>query len=129
LARILLVDDEPALRQSLAAFLKKSGHDVRVAANGVEAIAALREAAADVVVTDINMPGMDGIEMLTAMRRESSKARVIAMSGGGMFDKGMLLASASVMGADVTLAKPFDLEQLRQAIDTVLAKKAEGGGA
>jgi DNA-binding response OmpR family regulator len=83
---------------------------------------------AEVVVTDINMPDMDGIEIVTALREASSNVGVIAMSGGGLFAPGLLLDSAAALGADLTLEKPFDLDQLSSAIDGVLASRRGSSG-
>jgi DNA-binding NtrC family response regulator len=99
---------------------------VRVAKNGLEAIAALGEAPADVVVTDINMPDMDGIEMVIALQETAPEVPVIAMSGGGLFETGLLLDSAAALGAFRTLEKPFDPSELRDAIDAALGE-ASGG--
>jgi CheY-like chemotaxis protein len=130
MARILMVDDEPRLREGMAEYLEHYGHEVRVATNGLEAVKALRDFSADVVVTDINMPDMDGIELVMALRETSSGIGVIAISGGGLFEKGMLLDSASALGADVTLQKPLDLDQLREAIDRLSkGRPVTAGGA
>jgi len=126
MARILLVDDEPVVHRTLASYLRRCGHEVRVAKNGLEAIAALGEAPADVVVTDINMPDMDGIEMVIALQETAPEVPVIAMSGGGLFETGLLLDSAAALGAFRTLEKPFDPSELRDAIDAALGE-ASGG--
>jgi CheY-like chemotaxis protein len=121
MALILVVDDERVLRSNLERYLNALGHDVRTAANGREAIAAIEESEPDLLVTDINMPDMDGIEMLNALRKSEVRLPVIAMSGGGQFDKRLLLGSAAVLGALVTLEKPFDLAELKRAIEELLA--------
>jgi DNA-binding NtrC family response regulator len=121
MARILLADDEAKLRDLFARYLSGLGHDVRTAGDGHEVMAALSEAPADLLVTDINMPGMDGIEILTALRKQGSAMPVIAISGGGYLDKDLLLTSASMLGALVTLEKPFALDELRSAVEQVLA--------
>lgn len=124
MAKILLVDDEPGIRSSLGAFLRGCGHEVRVASNGLEAIEALRAAPADVVVTDVNMPDMDGIEIVMALREAADRVGVIVMSGGGLFGTALLLDSAGALGADVTLEKPIELGALRAAIDSLVARNA-----
>ncbi len=121
MARILLADDEGRLRDLFARYLVALGHDVRTAGDGHEAMAALSEAPPDVLVTDINMPDMDGIEILTVLRKQGSAVPVIAISGGGYLDKDLLLTSASMLGAVVTLEKPFALEELRSAVERALA--------
>jgi len=125
---VLLVDDEPGLRAGLTAFLRGCGYDVRIAADGREAIAALREESMDVVVTDINMPDMDGIEIISALQEAASDIPVIAMSGGGLLDKSFLLDSAQALGAVLTLEKPFAPTELRDAIASVLELRDSGEG-
>jgi DNA-binding NtrC family response regulator len=122
MANILLADDEVKLRDLFARYLTALGHDVRTASDGHEVMAALGEAPADLLVTDINMPDMDGIEILTALRKQGSDLPVIAISGGGYLGKDLLLASASMLGALVTLEKPFALDELREAVEGVLSK-------
>jgi CheY-like chemotaxis protein len=122
MSRIVVVDDDLKVLRAVAAYLRGLGHDVRTAANGLEATAALSETPADLVVTDINMPGMDGIEIITSLRDAASATPIIAMSGGGLFDGAMLLDSAEALGADRTLEKPFDLEDLRRAVDELTAR-------
>ncbi|HUP52214.1 MAG TPA: response regulator [Longimicrobiales bacterium] len=121
MARILLADDEERLRDLFARYLVALGHDVRTAGDGHEVLAALSEAPPDVLVTDLNMPDMDGIEILTFLRKQGSAVPVIAISGGGYLGKDLLLTSASMLGAVVTLEKPFALEELRDAVERVLA--------
>jgi CheY-like chemotaxis protein len=123
MSRIVVVDDDLKVLRAVAAYLRGLGHDVRTATDGLEATAALSEAPADLVVTDINMPGMDGIEIITSLRDAASDTPIIAMSGGGLFDGAMLLDSAEALGADRTLGKPFDLEDLRRAVDELIARE------
>ena len=120
MARIVLADDEPKLRDIFARYLTALGHEVRVAGDGKEAMAALEADPADLLVTDINMPDMDGIEILSALRKRGSRLPVIAISGGGYVDGGLLLSSAAVLGAALTLEKPFALEALRDAVEKAL---------
>jgi DNA-binding NtrC family response regulator len=121
MARILLADDEPKLRDLFARYLEGLGHDVRTAADGNQVMAALAEAPADLLVTDINMPDMDGIEILAALKKNGSHMPVIAISGGGYLDKNLLLSSAAMLGALLTLEKPFALEELRDAVENALS--------
>jgi YesN/AraC family two-component response regulator len=95
-----------------------------MAADGKGAMTVLAETSVDLVVTDINMPDMDGIEIIMALQEAASSVSVIAMSGGGLFDKEMLLDSAGALGAVVTLEKPFEPTLLQATIASVLA----GGG-
>ena len=120
MARILLVDDEEPIRVSLSTYLQRIGHDVTVAGNGIEALRTLSKQPFDLVVTDVNMPDMDGIEVILKLREAASEIPLIVMSGGGFFDKELLLDSAGALGADVTLEKPIDLDELRSAIDSLI---------
>lgn len=121
MARIVLADDEPKLRDLFARYLTGLGHEVRTAADGNEVMAALASDHADLLVTDINMPDMDGIEILTTLRRNGSELPVIAISGGGYLDKNLLLSSAAMLGAVLTLEKPFALDELRAAVEQALS--------
>ena len=121
MARIVLADDEPKLRDLFARYLSGLGHEVRTASDGNEVMATLASEPADLLVTDINMPDMDGIEILTSLRRNGSQLPVIAISGGGYLDKNLLLSSAAMLGAVLTLEKPFALEELRAAVEQALA--------
>lgn len=120
MALLLVVDDEPNIRDSVARYLRGLGHEVLVAESGQAALEVFRAGAADLVVTDINMPGGDGIEVIVKLREMGSHVPVVAMSGGGRFDKEHLLEDAELLGATVTLEKPFDLAALRAAIQEAL---------
>lgn len=120
MALILIVEDEPALARLLARYLTSAGHEIRTAESGKRALEEMD--GVDAVLTDINMPDMDGIELIMKLRQEHPRMPVIAMSGGGVFDKGMLLDAADKLGAVMTLEKPFDLEVLQAAVADLLQK-------
>ena len=121
MAIILVVDDEVSLLKILVRFLSGLGHSVISATNGADALTLLEEGGADLLITDVNLPGTDGIEILRTMSRRGNRIPVIAMSGGGTFDKSLLLGSAGLLGALATLEKPFELDTLRQAVEMALA--------
>ena len=127
MARILLIDDETSVRVGVGRFLRKVGHEVHDACDGVEALRLAQGLEVDLVVTDINMPEMDGIEVILALAERNPGLPVIAISGGGRMPKELLLASAGVLGAVATLPKPFDLVQLRDAVDRALAGGSRSG--
>jgi two-component system response regulator AtoC len=120
-AIILVVDDEEPLLRILVRFLSSLGHSVLSAANGADALTILEDGGVDLVVTDINLPEVDGIQVLRALRAHGRNLPAIAMSGGGTFDKSLLLGSAELLGAVETLEKPFELDDLRAAVERVLA--------
>jgi CheY-like chemotaxis protein len=79
--QLLVVDDEPALRTSLSLVLREIGYEVRSAGNGFSALSEIRNAKPDILISDLNMPGMSGFELLSVVRRRYPAIPVIAMSG------------------------------------------------
>jgi CheY-like chemotaxis protein len=79
--KLLIVDDENSLRTSLSAILSRSGYDVRSAHDGFSALAEVRRDCPDLILSDLNMPGMSGFELLSVVRRLCPQVRVVAMSG------------------------------------------------
>ena len=126
MTKILVIDDEESMRNVLIEILEREDYDVRVASNGDEGLAALRSERADLVITDIIMPGKNGVETVQDIRAEFPDTRIIVISGGGnvtpmeyepsAIKTAAYLASASVAGADVTLAKPFERKELMDAV-------------
>lgn len=123
MAHILIVDDDASVRASLTRVLQAAGHEVSGAANGREAIRLSASTQPDVVVTDINMPEMDGIELLLALHEVRPGLPVIAISGGGRLEPELLLDSADLLGAVTSLAKPFEPEQLIAAVTDALERQ------
>lgn len=129
MASILVADDEARIREMLALLLTKMGHDVLTCADGKEAIAAVDEAEVDLVITDIMMPDMDGIEVLRILKESRPGLPILVMSGGGPYDVRLLLKTADLLGAVVTLEKPFDTASLAEAVDEALRRAPPGGPA
>ena len=115
------------VRDSLVRLLSRYGHDVAEAADGRAGVAALAEFEADLVLTDINMPEMDGIEVINALLKERPGLPVVAISGGGRLDKGLLLGNALALGAVSSLSKPFEVEQVLAVIDEALRQPRPEG--
>lgn len=124
MANILLVDDDAAVRKTVRLLLERANHLVVEAADGRGALSCLETAQFDLVVTDLNMPEMDGIEVLMALRARGVHVPVVAISGGGRMPKELLLKSAGALGAVTTLAKPFALSELRRVVEEALASRA-----
>ena len=108
--RVLIVDDEPAVRESLARAMRIDGHDVRVAANGVEGLEAMRIEPVDVVVLDLQMPLLDGVEMCRRLRAEGDHTAVLMLTARTTVKNRVDGLDA---GADDYLTKPFALDELR----------------
>lgn len=122
MANILLIDDEPTVRVGVGRFLRMKGHDVVEAGDGREALALALGQAWDLVITDINLPDVDGLEVILALHKESPSLPVIAISGGGRMSSDLLLANAGVLGAVATLEKPFELGALADAVSRALGQ-------
>lgn len=113
---ILLVDDDERIRRMVRQALESRGFSVVEACNGREALGLWEARAPDLVLTDINMPEMDGIELLLAVLKRSEGVPVVAMSGGGLIPQELLLGNAKLLGAVEVLAKPFTLPELIDAL-------------
>jgi len=109
MARVLVVDDDTGIRESAVMALAKAGHRTFEASNATSALQTLREHRVDVVVSDIYMPGDDGLTLLQAISERSNPPRVILMTARGTIETA---AQASRIGAFDYLAKPFDLSEL-----------------
>src|SRR4051794_18560047 len=108
---VLVVDDDGIYRAIMMRVLTRAGFSVVGVQSGAEALAHLEHGTPSVVVTDILMPDMDGLELIRAIRRTGRGIGIVAISGGAdpIFD---FLPAASVFGADITLRKPFELSAL-----------------
>lgn len=122
MANILLIDDDDSFRASLRMALEHFGHQVTEARDGEEGLALYRDTGADLVITDILMPEKDGMEVLLALRKQQSTAKILAISGGGRFAAAKnYLRTAKALGAAKILAKPFTTDSLQAAIDELLS--------
>jgi len=122
---ILVADDNASLRQSLKAVLEAAGYRVRLARDGVEALALQRERPADILITDIFMPEADGFETIDGFRKAFPATRIIAMSGEAQRVKTEYLSTAALLGVDATLKKPFEREALLRAVSALAAPGAD----
>lgn len=125
---ILVVDDDADFRAAVCRLLSGAGYGVAQAKDGTGALAALRCDPADILVTDIIMPDGDGIELIEAAKGRFPAMRVLAVSGRGSLGPLDLLKMAAMIGADATLHKPLDPDQLLAKI-AELAAAGPGGGA
>ena len=117
--RVLLVDDDESLLGVLRHNLEQRGYDVEVARDGLQALRILRrDRHFDAVVTDILMPECDGLELLTAIRKQFPELKVIVTSAPG---NELFLDSAQVLGAHALLEKPFDSDMLALKLQRVVS--------
>ena len=124
--RILVVEDDRTLRQTLTYNLEREGYDARGAVDGEQALAAIRDGGLDLVLLDLMLPGMSGMEVLRTARAEGIDTPVVILSAkGAEIDKVVGLK----VGADDYVTKPFSRPELLARIETVLRRerRAEAG--
>ncbi|HEV7755195.1 MAG TPA: response regulator transcription factor [Mycobacteriales bacterium] len=128
MAHILVVDDDPAIRQLLIDILAMDGHEARVAVDGVAAVRALEVLRPDCVILDVMMPGLDGYGVLRNIRaQEGDPVPVIMLTAAA---EPNTAARAWADGADYFLAKPFGAADVLDLVDTLLGDSvpvADGG--
>lgn len=128
MARVLLIDDDSTVRRGIRRVLEVEGHEVMEAEDGRCLRTLDPGTRLDLVITDINMPEVDGIEVITMLAERDPPPPVIAVSGGGRMPKEVLLSNAGLLGAVRTLAKPFDVAVLVSTLREVLDGGASGSG-
>jgi CheY-like chemotaxis protein len=128
MARILVIDDHDLVRQSLKSVVERGGHEVVVAAEGRDGLKSFQAGNFDLVITDVLMPEVDGLEVVQGVRRLSSTVPIIVMSGGHTtrYSAGRAvgpdyLKMARAFGATKVLNKPFSHRQLLSLIAECLA--------
>jgi len=128
--KILVIDDEKDIRLVLKQVLELAGYNVELAENGKDGLAKLADKGADLVITDVIMPGIDGVATVRKIKEAHPDLPVIVISGGGnvapaAYDPGAIstsafLESAKKAGANRTLTKPFDRHEILAAIKELL---------
>jgi CheY-like chemotaxis protein len=131
--QVLVIDDDVDVRDAIRRVLERAGYAVRTSADAVEAVNQLSRAPAHVVITDIIMPKVNGVEAIRTILKDFPDVRVIAISGGGNFGidtykpnaitTSAYLAAAESAGAHCLLTKPFDASDLVRAVEQVLAAR------
>jgi two-component system response regulator (stage 0 sporulation protein F) len=111
--KILIVDDQFGIRILLNEVLHKEGYETFQAANGVQALDIATKHSPDLVLLDMKIPGMDGIEILRRMKQMNEDIRVIIMTAYGELD---MIQKAKDLGAITHFAKPFDIDDIRKVV-------------
>jgi DNA-binding response OmpR family regulator len=123
MAKLLIIDDDQAVRQSLASILREAGHLVLEASDGGEGVKMGTSLTFDLIITDIIMPGGDGLELIHGIRKLFPNVKIIAITAGGKVSQETCLISAQTLGADLTLAKPFKKSALLVAVKELLSRR------
>ena len=121
MAKILVVDDEFVMRDAMAAALRRAGHAVSACASGADAVEAMKTEPFAVVITDLRMPGIDGLGVLEAAKKSASDAAVLVVTAHGTVETAV---EAMKKGACDFLIKPFPLDELEVKVAHAVARRA-----
>ena len=119
MTRVLIVDDEPSIRQMVATLLSLEGFEVETAADGREALQCVADTEPDLVLSDVRMPNMNGCELLAAIRANPSLNSVRFVILAGLADDDATTAQARAQ-ADACVSKPFSRESLLDTLRSIL---------
>jgi DNA-binding response OmpR family regulator len=117
--KILIVDDEPEILKSVSYILSREGFVVQSAGSAEAALAAVESETPDILLTDVQMSGSDGLELITTLRKRSQTFPILAMTGAAKHET---LAFARKLGADAAIRKPFQKAELVDLIDYCLER-------
>lgn len=123
--KILVVDDEEGARELFHTILTDEGYEVTLAVNGEEALSYFKSAPFDLVVTDIKMPVMDGLQLLQEIRKTGSKADVIMVTAYGEVESYL---KAMSLGAAEYINKPIRIKELKRIVHKVLTERKARSG-
>jgi len=127
MAHVLVIDDDRTVLALVSNILEAHGHQVSTAQDGREGMKVFDKGHVELVVTDIVMPGQEGMATIDAIRRISRKVPILAMSGSYTEGRyGSYLDAATLLGANATLAKPITVDGLMRAVDRLLAEPVAG---
>lgn len=129
MTRILVIDDDEAIRLALRKMLEGEGHEVVEATDGAHGMRLFRENPTDLVITDILMPEKEGFEVIRELRRDHPDIKIIAVSGSVSRGGPDFLPQAGDMGASVTIPKPFSKAQVVGAVRDALGEESGGDEA
>lgn len=117
--KVLIVDDQNGIRILLVEVFSSEGYETFHAANGKQALDIVKNHAPDIVLLDMKIPGMDGLEILKHIKNIDSEIKVIMMTAYGELD---MIREATELGALMHFTKPFDIDELRMAVNSQLGR-------
>ena len=120
MANILVIDDDPFIRDVLKQTLERVAHVVSLAEDGEIGISQYKEGDFDLVITDLIMPHKEGIETIAELKKHSPSVKIIAMSGGYRLPAENYLKIANTLGVNGSLIKPFEKAELIEIVEKVL---------
>ncbi len=120
MTRILIIDDDLQIRLMLSELLEHEGYESCAVSNGFEALEQFNKEKPDLVITDVVMPDMDGLELMVRLRKQQPDLKVIAISGGARIGPESYLKLADRLGADASIAKPMDIFKLLDTVKTLV---------
>lgn len=120
-SRVLIVDDDELVRLTLEHVLTAAGYQIASATNGKQGMSVFKTFGPELIITDMMMPLMNGIEMIIAIKKQQPKLRVIAMSGGASNGRDDLLRKAQEQGADFIISKPFEIGEVLSLVGRCLS--------
>lgn len=126
MGKILVVDDHEQTRAAARRILAKDGHEVWDVPDALQALELIAITPFDLVLTDVYMAAVDGMELLVRIQQRGLRVPVVVMSGGGYATREDVLALAASCGAVATLAKPFTPQQLRDTVTALVTTPAPG---
>jgi len=129
MARILVVDDDGQIRSMLRLTLERAGYETETAPDGEAAVRLQRQKPADLLITDIIMPGRDGLEAIMDFRREFRECKIIAISGEGCRLPGDCLPAARQLGAARVFLKPVERVELLSAVRALVGEGSTAASA
>lgn len=121
MSAILVVDDDKSIRDLLSGVLRKRGYEVETAEEGNAALDQIANGRFDLVISDIIMPGKEGIETIREIRDSHPEIHVIAMSTGGSLGNSQILEYARMIGAHEAIRKPIELPELISTVERLLS--------
>jgi CheY-like chemotaxis protein len=125
ITRICLIDDDVIVLDATALGLRDAGYAVQTAPGAAAGLDLIQRCGADAIITDMNMPGTSGAQLIAQVRASWPEMPIIAISGSNTADGQSMLDAARALGADALLPKPFRVAQLKDVLDRVLAAKRD----
>lgn len=113
---VLIIDDDDFVRETICEVVEGFGYRIVAAKDGAQALASMQAARPDIVITDIIMPGISGLDVIAEIRRSFPEVKIVAISGGGGTKGIDNLAAASRLGSDWIIPKPIDIKELEEVL-------------